>query len=57
MMPHCHEMKKGQIYGCAECGLKLQVIEECTECITEEGECKHETCEFTCCDESMKLME
>jgi hypothetical protein len=56
-MPHCHEMKKGQIYGCKECGLKLQVIEECTSCGTDVGECKHETCEFACCDEPLTLMQ
>ena len=56
-MPHCHEMKKGQIYACGDCGLKLQVIEECTECVDAEGECAHEECEFTCCDTPMTLVE
>lgn len=56
-MPHCHEMKKGQVYACEECGLKLQVVDECTSCGTAVDECKHETCEFTCCNEPLTLME
>jgi hypothetical protein len=50
-------MKKGQIYSCGTCGLKLQVVEECTECSDEEGACKHEECGFTCCDGEITLVE
>jgi hypothetical protein len=31
-MSSWQEMKKGQVYECGECGLKLQVIQECTAC-------------------------
>jgi len=57
-MPTCHEMKKGQIYVCEECGLKLQVIEECDECGTDAQECSCvEHCDFSCCGEEMALQE
>ncbi|UCF04212.1 MAG: hypothetical protein JSV33_09685 [bacterium] len=54
-MPHCHEMKVGQVYACGECGIELQVVKECTECGTSEDECCHETCEFVCCDKPLVL--
>jgi hypothetical protein len=54
-MINCHEMKKGQIYVCEECGLELQVIQECKECGTPADSCKHEECRFVCCDNSLKL--
>ena len=28
-MPTCHEMKKGEIYVCSDCGLEIQVTKEC----------------------------
>ena len=28
-MPNCSEMKKGEIYTCADCGLELEVVKEC----------------------------
>lgn len=54
-MLHCHEMKKGQIYACADCGLELQVIGECDSCTSPEGECAHEECKFVCCDKELVL--
>ncbi len=56
-MPSCTEMKNGQIYVCQDCGLELQVVKECTECGTEEGECSGETCDISCCDKPLKLKE
>jgi hypothetical protein len=54
-MVHCHEMKKGQVYMCKGCGLELEVVKECNECGSSEDECKHQACEFTCCDEPLRL--
>ncbi len=54
-MGTCHEMTKGQIYVCEDCGLELQVVNECTSCGTSAEECKHTTCEFICCDKPLKL--
>ena len=31
-MASCKEMKEGQIYECKECGLQLQVVNECKMC-------------------------
>lgn len=53
---HCHDMKKGQIYACEDCGLELQVVAECKECGTPQGECGcTEPCIFQCCGDSLKL--
>jgi predicted SprT family Zn-dependent metalloprotease len=30
-MTNCHEMKKGEVYVCSECGLELQVVKECKD--------------------------
>ncbi len=55
-MPHCHEMHVGQVYMCPECGLELQVVKECRECATPEGECAcEEPCIFECCGEELQL--
>lgn len=56
-MANCHEMKKGEIYVCKECGLELKVMEECKEAGTPAESC---TChsgsehgEFTCCSKAL----
>jgi len=53
-MPNCHEMRKGEIYVCEDCGLELQVISECKEVGTPASECgchtSDEIPDFTCCD-------
>lgn len=54
-MLHCHDMKKGEIYYCEECGLELKVMKECTECCGSD-DCE-ETCKFSCCGEDLKLKE
>jgi hypothetical protein len=51
IMPSCEEMKKGQIYECKECGLQLQVVEECSGTKTDCG-CP---CNFTCCEKELTL--
>ncbi len=30
-MTNCHEMKMGETYHCADCGLELQVVNECRD--------------------------
>ncbi|MHA2427117.1 MAG: hypothetical protein ACXADB_03705 [Candidatus Hermodarchaeia archaeon] len=56
MSIHCHDMKKGQIFTCADCGLELQVTAECTECETPEGSCGCEApCTFECCGKPLSL--
>ncbi|MFX0077860.1 MAG: hypothetical protein ACFE8O_01360 [Candidatus Hermodarchaeota archaeon] len=53
---HCHEMKKDQIYSCPECGIALQVVKECEECETPEGDCGCAApCVFECCGKPLML--
>jgi hypothetical protein len=56
-MPNCHEMKKGDVYTCLDCGLELQVIKECKDygnppdrrsCHTSGG-----ACSFSCCGKDL----
>jgi hypothetical protein len=54
IMIDCSEMKKGQIYGCEDCGLELQVIQECKDC-GPEGSCAVSECTFKCCGQELKL--
>jgi predicted nucleic acid-binding Zn ribbon protein len=52
-MPNCHEMKKGEVYVCEDCGLELQVVRECKDAGTPAEECGcHATadpCSMSCC--------
>ena len=51
-MLSCHDMKKGEIYTCASCGLKLEVIEECKDDVSKEDCGCHDSgdsCTFSCC--------
>ncbi len=51
---HCHDMKKGQVYACEECGLEIKIVNECSECCGDDGECG---CSFHCCGEELTLIE
>ena len=53
MFLNCHDMKKGQIYVCGECGLELQVVKECKEVETSPEDCECEPCTFMCCGKSL----
>jgi hypothetical protein len=43
----CHDLKKGEIYLCEDCGIQLEVKQECREhhehpkggCCEKEGQC------------------
>ncbi len=52
-MANCHEMKRGEIWACEECGLELQVVKECKDVGKPAEECAcHGTadpCTFSCC--------
>jgi hypothetical protein len=56
-MANCHEMKKGEVYVCSECGLELQVIKECKDSGTAAEDCSCHTtagpCTFSCCGEDL----
>ena len=54
-MPHCHDMKEGDIFVCLDCGLQIEVIKECKDYEPSKGECSCNECRFICCDEYMKL--
>ena len=54
-MTNCHEMKVGQVYGCEDCGLELEVISECDECGTDPESCECPPCQFVCCGEPLEL--
>lgn len=49
-MANCHEMTLGQVYSCIECGLQLEVVEECG---TDTCGCAA-PCTFECCGEPLK---
>jgi len=49
-MPTCHELKKGDILYCEDCGLELQVTKNCN--CAEEGACSDAG--FTCCGGDLK---
>ncbi|MBN2123831.1 MAG: hypothetical protein JW821_06040 [Deltaproteobacteria bacterium] len=57
-MANCHEMKKGEIYVCSECGLELQVVRECKDAGIPAEDCAcHATadpCKFFCCGSDLK---
>ncbi len=56
-MPTCHEMKKGDIFVCESCGLKIQVIQECNEAASSAEDCccapAGDTCTFYCCGQEL----
>ena len=56
-MPSCHEMKKGEVYVCKDCGLELQVIKECKDAGTSaKGCCSHskgDSCNLSCCGKDL----
>jgi hypothetical protein len=56
-MGKCHDMKVGEIYTCAKCGLELKVLKGCEECCEneEDGACTTEHCSFLCCGEELTL--
>ena len=55
-MPNCHEMKKGNLYVCEECGLELEVAKECEE-YGISTKCGCEPCTFICCGRELRLKE
>lgn len=55
-MASCGEMKKGQVYACADCGFEVEVVKECkcdheAACQPEHDHC----CDFQCCGKPMTL--
>lgn len=52
-MASCHDMKKGDIFTCGECGIELQVIKECEDANLSAEECgchdEEDQCAFSCC--------
>ena len=56
-MARCDEMREGEVYYCEECGLEIEVLEECSH---EEGDEDEETCSiegFMCCGRPLTLKE
>lgn len=56
-MARCDEMREGELYCCEQCGLEIQVIEECAH---EEGKEAEEICrieDFVCCGGPLTLKE
>jgi len=55
-MVSCHDIKKGQVLFCKECGIEMKVISECKECGEEAKECScEEHCSFSCCGVEMGI--
>ena len=55
MATNCHEMKIGQVYICAECGLALEVVGECREAGKPADDCDCAPCTFVCCGRTLEL--
>ncbi len=47
-MVGCHDLKVGDFLECPDCGLILEVKEECKECNDNACGCEHD-CDFSCC--------
>jgi hypothetical protein len=53
-MVTCNLMKKGDIYMCRECGIQIEVLEECDKAKISSYECSSGSgCSFTCCGEDL----
>lgn len=56
-MASCHDMRKGEVYVCEDCGLELQVVGECRDVGTPADECGCHTtagpCTFSCCGKEL----
>ena len=53
-MTSCHDLKKGQILYCEECGFEMQVTKECVKCGSKETCCAG-PCTFECCGKKLKV--
>ena len=61
-MSSCHDMKKGEVYTCGECGLEVQVVAECRDVGKPASECgchgaEEEMCEISCCGKPLAKRE
>jgi len=57
-MSSCHDMKKGDIYFCEDCGIELQVVKECAHVGTPADACtghaEGESGGFVCCNKPLR---
>ncbi len=58
-MAQCHEMKKGEVYTCPDCGIEVQVLRECEDpekCTpgAHKGSEKAPECGFSCCGRELE---
>jgi hypothetical protein len=57
-MATCHDMRKGEIYVCEDCGIELQVVAECRDAGTPAEQCgchaEGESGGFFCCNRPLK---
>ncbi len=47
-MSDCYVMKKGDLLQCEKCGLKIEIVEECSK-----GSERGCNCTFSCCDQPL----
>ncbi len=53
-MSCCSELKKNEVWACADCGLEVKIVKEC-DCLTEAAKaCKPSEC-LSCCDKPLTL--
>jgi hypothetical protein len=52
-MASCHEMKKGEVYVCEDCGIELQVIKDCKDSGKDACGIGSEPCGFSCCGKEL----
>ena len=57
-MVNCHDMKKGEVYLCKECGVELEVVAECKDVGKPADDCgchpSATPCTFSCCGKSLE---
>ena len=56
-MPRCDEMQQGEAYYCEECGLEIEVTEECSHDDDNEPDEVCSVDEFMCCGRPLTLRE
>ena len=54
MATNCHDMRKGDVYVCKDCGLELEVRAECKDCGKPASACECGPCTFVCCDQELQ---
>lgn len=54
-MAKCHDLEKGKVYQCQNCGLEIEIKKSC-DCKEKNCKCLREDdhCSFKCCGQKLK---